>query len=427
MYSSSGNQRVFVARLVGTSVFDPLGDTVGRVHDVVVLFQAGSLPRVVGLVVEVSGRRRVFVPITRVTSIAPGAVITTGLVNIRRFELKKTETLVNAELIERTVTLRDGSGQAVVRDIAMELQRNRDWLLTELYVNRRAGSGIFRRGESLMVRTSDITGLEDQLARQSAAGLIASFAELKPADIADLLHDLPRERRYEVAVEMDDEQLADVLEELGEEDRVGIVQALPRRRAADVLDVMQPDDAADLVSELPESMATELLGLMEPGEAADVRRLLAYEENTAGGLMTTEPVILPPDATVAALLAHVRREDVPPALAAMAYVVRPPLEVPTGKFLGVVHIQRALREPPHALVGTIVDTSVEPLDVNAGIGTITRLLATYNLTVMPVVDDDMHLLGAVSVDDVLDHLLPEDWREADDEVTDDEMDRFADG
>ncbi|WP_250505328.1 magnesium transporter MgtE N-terminal domain-containing protein [Bowdeniella massiliensis] len=423
----STQQRVFVARLVGTAVFDPLGDQVGRVHDVVVIFDARSLPRAIGLVVEVTGRRRVFVPLTRVTSISAGAVITTGLLNIRRFQLRSVETLVAGELFERSVTFRDGSGEAIVKDVAIEQQRNGDWHVSALAVVRKNTIGLFRRGHSVVVAPNEITGLEDQLARQGAASLLASFAGLKPADIADLVRDLPEERRIEVAHEMSDDALADVLEELGEEDRVSIVQALEPRRAADVLDVMQPDDAADLVSELPTDIAAELLELMEPEEAADVRRLLAYEEHTAGGLMTTEPVILPPDATVAGLLAHVRRQDVPPALAAMAYIVRPPLEVPTGKLLGVVHIQRALREPPQTLVGTILDTSVEPLDVTDTIGTITRLLATYNLTAMPVVDEAGRLLGAVSVDDVLDHLLPEDWRDADETQTDDEMDRWADG
>ena len=156
---------------------------------------------------------------------------------------------------------------------------------------------------------------------------------------------------------------------------------------------------------------------MEPEEAQDVRRLLAYEERTAGGLMTTEPIVLPPEATIATALASARRADIPPALAAIMFVCRPPLETPTGRFLGVVHIQRALREAPSAMIGTILDTDIEAISASAGIGTVTRLLATYNLTALPVVDDDS-LIGAVSVDDVLDHLLPEDWRDADDDVTD---------
>jgi Mg/Co/Ni transporter MgtE len=181
---------------------------------------------------------------------------------------------------------------------------------------------------------------------------------------------------------------------------------------------MQPDDAADLLLELAPEVAERLLQLMEPDEAADLRRLLTYDEDTAGGLMTTEPVILGPEATIAEALAVVRRVELSPALAATVFVCRPPLETPTGKFLGLVHIQRLLREPPHAAIGAILDKDLEPLLVDAPLGRVTRMLATYNLVGVPVVDDAGRLLGAVTVDDVLDHLLPEDWREDRHEVTD---------
>ena len=144
-----------------------------------------------------------------------------------------------------------------------------------------------------------------------------------------------------------------MLEELPEDDQVEILGRSRDGRAADVLEAMQPDDAADLLAELPPEAAEQLLQLMEPDEAADLRRLLTYDENTAGGLMTTEPVILGPEATIAEALALVRREELSPALAAMVFVCRPPLETPTGRFLGVVHIQRLLREPPHAAIGSI--------------------------------------------------------------------------
>ncbi|UNX54170.1 CBS domain-containing protein [Georgenia sp. TF02-10] len=424
---SGAPSRVYVARLAGTPVFDPLGDQVGRVHDVVVLVRLKGAPRAVGLVVEVPGRRRVFLPLTRVTSIDAGAVITTGLVNIRRFVRRATETLVVAELLDRQVTLRDGSGTAVVKDVALEQQRNRDWLVTKLFVRRHAGRGVLRRGEALVVDVEDVTGLAASPGQQGATALLATLEDLKPADIADVLRDLTDTRRLEVAAELDDERLADVLEELGEEDRVSIVSGLGVERAADVLDVMEPDDAADLLAELPTARASELLEAMEPDEAKDVRRLLAYEEHTAGGLMTTEPIILPPEATVATALAHARRQDVTPALAAMLFVVRPPLETPTGRLLGVVHLQHALREPPHALVGSLLDKDVDALAPQDEIGKVTRLLATYNLTALPVVDDGGRLLGAVSVDDVLDHLLPEDWRDADEDLTDEVMTRSAHG
>ena len=415
---SSAPTRVYVARLAGTSVFDPIGDEVGKVHDVVVLIPLKGAPRAVGLVVEVSGRRRVFVPLTRVTGIEPGAVITTGLVNIRRFEQRASETLVVSQLLDRVVTFRDGSGRASIEDVAIEQQRNRDWLVTKLFVRRREGGALLRRGPTLVVDVTDVVGLGPSAEQQGATSLLASLGDMKPADLADVLHDLPDDRRIEVASELDNDRLADVLEELGDEDRVAIVSSLEAGRAADVLDVMEPDDAADLVSELPESMATELLALMEPEEARDVRRLLAYDERTAGGLMTTEPIILGPEATVATALAHARRRDINPALCTMIFVARPPLETPTGRFLGVVHLQRALREPPNEPLGNFLDTDVEAVTPEDPISKVTRLLATYNNTALPVLDDNRRLLGAVSVDDVLDNLLPENWREVEDEVTD---------
>jgi Mg/Co/Ni transporter MgtE len=253
---------------------------------------------------------------------------------------------------------------------------------------------------------------------QGAELLLASYEDSKPADLADVLHDLGDARMVEVAAALPNERLADVLEELPEDDQVAILGGLGVERAADVLDAMQPDDAADLLSELPVEQAAELLELMEPEEARDVRRLLAYREDTAGGLMTTEPVILGPETPVAAALAHVRRQDITPALASMVFVCRPPLETPTGRFLGVVHFQRLLREPPHELIGGLLDAEIEWVAPDAGLGQLTRLLAQYNLLALPVLDAERRLLGAVSVDDVLDHLLPSDWREAEEEHTD---------
>ena len=408
-------QTVYAARLIGTPVFDPIGDQVGTVYDVVALFRLKGDPLAVGLVVEVVGKRRVFLPLTRVTSIANGQVITTGIVNIRRFSQRPAETLVLAQLIERHVHLRETNEEAVVIDVAITQTKPREWQLTSLYV--RTGKRAVGGQRSFTVPVREVTGLMNPAAVQGNVSILAQINELKPADVADVLRELPAGRMQAVASELTDERLADILEELGDEDRIEILSSLDMERAADVLDVMQPDDAADLVAELPTDQAAELLERMEPEEAQDVRRLLAYEERTAGGLMTTEPIVLPPEATIATALASARRADIPPALAAIMFVCRPPLATPTGRFLGVVHIQRALREAPSAMIGTILDTDIEAISASAGIGTVTRLLATYNLTALPVVDDDS-LIGAVSVDDVLDHLLPEDWRDADDDVTD---------
>ena len=416
--------RVFVARLNGLSVFDPLGDEVGRVRDVVVTLggrAASQGPRVIGLVVEVPGRRRVFVPITRVTSIDAGQVITTGLVNMRRFEQRAGETLVVGELFDRQVFVADAEDRdpAVIEDAAMEQQRSGDWRITKIFVRkgrddgRRRGLLRRRRGETLLVDIEQVDGLQEQGPPQAATALLEAYEDLKPQDLAEAIHDLSAKRRAEVADALDDERLADVLEELPDDDRLEILTHLPTDRAADILEVMQPDDATDLLSDLPEEVQEELLALMEPDEAADIRRLLTYDENTAGGLMTTEPVILGPDASIAEALALVRREELHPATASLVYVTRPPHETPTGRLLGSIHIQRLLREAPHQPVGSILDTDIDPVSAQAPLGEITRALATYNLVALPVADPEGRLLGAVTVDDVLDHILPDDWREGD--------------
>jgi Mg/Co/Ni transporter MgtE len=178
-----------------------------------------------------------------------------------------------------------------------------------------------------------------------------------------------------------------------------------------VLEAMDPDDAADLLGELPETEAESLLRLMDPEDSAPVRRLLEHSPDTAGGLMTPEPVILTASTTVAEALARVRNPDLTPALASLVFVVRPPTATPTGPYLGCVHLQQLLREPPASLVGGVVDSALPRLSPEDSLTAVTRYFATYNLVCGPVVDDEDHLVGAVTVDDVLDHLLPEDWRD----------------
>ncbi|GAA4901885.1 magnesium transporter MgtE N-terminal domain-containing protein [Streptomyces coeruleoprunus] len=410
---AAGASRIFVSHLAGVPVFDPNGDQVGRVRDLVAMLRVGRRPpRLLGLVVEVIGRRRIFLPMTRVTGIESGQVITTGVLNVRRFEQRPTERLVLGELLDRRVRLVDGGDEVTVLDVAIrQLPARRDWEIDRVFVRRGGGGALRRKGETLTVEWSAVTGFSLEEDGQGAENLLATFEQLRPADLANALHHLTPKRRAEVAAALHDDRLADVLEELPEDDRIEILGKLKAERAADVLEAMDPDDAADLLSELPEEEKERLLRLMRPDDAADVRRLLSYEERTAGGLMTTEPIVLRPDATVADALARVRQRDLSPALAAQVYVCRPPDETPTGKYLGTVHFQRLLRDPPFTLVSAIVDSDLEPLAPDTPLSVVTSHLAAYNLVAAPVVDEGGSLLGAVTVDDVLDHLLPEDWRE----------------
>jgi Mg/Co/Ni transporter MgtE len=407
--------RVFVARLAGMGVFDPNGDQLGRVRDAVATLRVGRQPpRVLGLVVEVQHRRRIFVPMGRVNRIEPEAVVlTTGSVNLKRFEQRPNELLVLGEVLDQTVSKLDDGSRVVVVDAAMEQSRTRDWVITRLAIRGNTTRLGRRRAVLNQVEWNEVDGLSATQAGQGAESLLAVLAGLRPADLAAQLQDMPDKRQQEVAEALDDERLADVLEELPEEDQIKIITGLTDERAADVLERMNDDDAADLLRELPADEQERLLEIMEPDEAAPVRRLMTYGEYTAGGMMTSEPVVLLPDATVAEALARLRNPDLTPALAAQVFVVRPPQATPTGRYLGTAHFQRLLREPPSGLVSGVLDDGIDPLSPASTLHQVTRHLATYNLVAAPVVDENDRLIGAVSVDDVIDHLLPEDWRDRD--------------
>jgi CBS domain-containing protein/sporulation protein YlmC with PRC-barrel domain len=406
--------RVFVARLAGCSVFDPFGDKVGKVRDVLVVYRKADSPRVIGFIVEVPGKRRVFLSVGRVTSIGSGQIIITGLINLRRFEQRGGEVRVIAELLGRKVSLADKSGEATVEDVAIEERGPGEWEVSQLFC-RRPRTSSFGKGQTVFVNWRDVVEKTTEGEAQSATQLIASYSDLLPADLANAMLDLPEQRMIEVAEELSDERLADVLEEMPETEQVDILNKLDDDRAADVLDQMQPDDAADLIAQLSEERGEALLDLMEPEEAEDVRFLLSYAPDTAGGLMTTEPIIVSSDTTVAEALALVRRHDLAPALGAAVCVTLPPYEPPTGRFLGMVHFQRMLRYPPNERLGTLLDQSLEPVMADTHAAEVARRLASYNLVSVPVVDESHRLVGVVTIDDVLDYLLPDDWRITDHE------------
>ena len=384
----SGNliKRVFLARLAGTAVLDPNGDPVGKVRDAVATLRSNNQPpRILGLVVEVPLSRRVFVPITRVTSIESGTVVITDLLNMRRFDTRAGELLVLGELVDRSITLVESNENVVVEDMGMEQNRTGDWLITKVHIMRK-GHGLRRKGATSTVAWEEVTGFASHEPNQGVTNLLSTLSNLRAADLAAVLQDLAPKRRVEVAGALNDERLADVLGE------------------------MDPDDAADLLREVGAERAQALIDLMEPEDAEDVLRLMNYEDYSAGGMMTTEPIILSADSTVADALAAVRQSEISPALASQIFICRQPLETPTGRFIGMAHYQRLLREPPSTLLGSIVDTDTQGLNPDATLNEVSSYLASYNLLSVPVIDANDRLLGAVTVDDVLDHLLPENWR-----------------
>ncbi|MGB3413156.1 MAG: magnesium transporter, partial [Microbacteriaceae bacterium] len=354
-------KKLQITKLAQRFVFDQLGDRVGKVRDFVVLQRLSDPPQIIGLEVYIPGRRLVFISIGRVTSISEEQIITTGKVNLTRFQKRSGEQLAREDLIGQKVTTKQGAG--VIEDFILEQTPLKEWqLATVLCRLNKSESSLFNRGQLVELPWSElVTAQEDA---DPIRKLALSMSELHPADLASELLVLPPQQLIAVVEELTVDRLADALEEMAESDQVKILGRLENDRAASVLDEMQPDDAADLIAELPEGRGEQLLELMEPEEAEDIRMLLNYGRNTAGGLMTSDPIILSASTTVAEGLAHIRRAELAPALAAMVCITLPPLETPSGRFLGVVSFQRMLRHPPGEKLGTLLDTSVQPVSVD---------------------------------------------------------------
>jgi len=391
---------IYVSRLLRLPLLDADGMAVGKLSDVVITPSApGGAPRVLGFVALMQ-RRRIFVNGNRVEEInASGVRLRGGTVDLRRFELRSGELLGNS-LMGKSV------GGEVVNDVAIaRASDGSGWHVVSVSLS---AAGILRRRSGRVVAWRDAPTLFDVGAD---ARQVAAMSELHPADLATRIIAMPLERRRALADAMDDERLADLLEELPEDEQRILIATLDLERAADVVEEMELDDAADLLAEMPVAERNELLAAMEPEEADPLRRLLAYEGDTAGGLMTPEPLVLTPQTTVAEALARIRHPDLPSALAAQVFVAEPPTATPTGRFLGTVPFQRLLREGPGTQVGACIDDEPKPVSPNLRELEVARRLAAYNAIAVPVCDDAGRLVGAVTVDDVLDRVLPADWRE----------------
>lgn len=392
---------IWVSRLTRLPLRAVDDEVIGRCTDVVVGAATEGAPRVTGFVAEVQ-RRPIFVNGGRVGAIDPsGITLRTGTLDLRHFHKRPHELLVVGELLDR----RHDDGY--INDVALRPAWGKAWGWEIAKVSLRPGGALRRRSRSRTVDWDDVADIFDlgEVSRE-----VASLAEIHPADVAAMLRRMPLDRRRRLAEAMDDERLADLLEELPEDEQLRLVEGLDLERVADVLEEMEPDDAADLLAEMPAQMRMRLLDEMEPDDADSLRRLLLYEDRTAGALMTPEPIILPPTATVATALAKVRDPETTSTLAAQVFVARPPNTTPTGRYIGVIGFQRLLREQPGTTLERCVDRSVEPVGPDLAESHLAELFAAYDLLAIPVCEATGRLVGAVTVDDVLDAVLPEGWR-----------------
>jgi CBS domain-containing protein len=390
--------QIFTSRLRGRPLLDSEGLTIGRIRDVVILPAASSdAPRALGLVVTLQ-RRRIFVNLGRIAEISvDGAHLLGDTVDLERFTRRAGEILAS-ELYGRHIE--DGT----VADVAIRPgeEPRAGWEVVALAITH----GLRLRGPAIVPWDKH----PELFQAGAGAEQLADLRDLRPADLASAVDGMPPSRRSQLAAALDDESLADLLEEMPEQDQIRLLASLELSRSADVVEEMQPDDAADLLAEMPPEQREKLLTAMESVQAADLRRLLRYDAATAGGLMTSRPIIVTPDAPVAEVLARIRQREIPVTAAAQVYVCEPPSATPTGRFLGSVGFQRLLRRAPSTLIGDCIQDESAFVRPDLPERELAARLAAYNLISVAVCDEDGRLLGAVTVDDVLDHLLPPDWR-----------------
>jgi CBS domain-containing protein/sporulation protein YlmC with PRC-barrel domain len=393
---------VFTSRLTGRQLLDSDGQAVGRIRDVVILPTAGGEPPwVLGLVVTLQ-RRQIFVNMGRVAEVSvDGAHLRGGTVDLSRFG-RRTGEMLASEVYGRP------AGHGTVQDIGIGPAQGRrgGWDVSVLAIGQHT---ILRYHSPAIVPWDKFPELfqAGPLAEQ-----LVQLREMHPNDLASAVVNMPTDRRQQLAEALQDEEVADLLEEMPEQDQIGFLALLGLERTADVVEEMEPDDAADLLAEMPNEQRERLLAAMESVQAADLRRLLRYDASTAGGLMTSQPLIVTPDASVAEVLARIRQPDLAVTAAAQVYVCEPPSLTPTGRYLGTIGFQQLLRQPPSASIGQSIEESgfVRP---ELSEREVARRMAAYNLIGVAVCDEAGRLLGAITVDDVVDRLLPADWRRSD--------------
>ncbi|MFM8268049.1 MAG: magnesium transporter MgtE N-terminal domain-containing protein [Ilumatobacteraceae bacterium] len=406
---------IYAFRIMRLPLLDAGGAPIGRLDDIVLV--PGTAPRVVGFVAT-SQRRRIFVNAGRLAGLdTQGARLRSWDLDLNPFKPRPGEILIGRDIIDRRISEgpRSRSTDEWVSDIALRTVsdgRQTWWEPAKVRLARHTSlGGVVRRRPSFrLVDVAEVPTLFRGDAGTEMAAEAARLRDMHPSDVASIVRALPHARRTQLAAAMDDERLADLLEELPEAEQLRIIEALDIERLVGVLEEMEFDDLADLLAEMPGEQRTKVLDAMDDEDADVVRRLLSYDEGTAGSLLTPEIIVLGPGSTVAEALAEIRDPEWLSSIAAQVFVVQPPFKTPTGTYLGVVHFQRLLREPPAMEIGRLVvaEPTIPPETTEREVA---ERLATYNLLSIGVCDEAGRLLGAITVDDVLDRTLPTGWRQ----------------
>ncbi|HZV72125.1 MAG TPA: CBS domain-containing protein [Conexibacter sp.] len=400
--------------VVGAALRDGTGERLGRVEDLIVRLGEQGYPPITGFLVSVAGRRS-YLPAELVEDIAPdGVVLREAKLDLRRFDRRAGEVLLAHDVLDHQLINVDGA--RLVRANEIELARVEGWWrvvgvdtgprggvrrLLPRPLGRRVATGAFLDWASIEPFVGHVPSVRLRVPHPK-------LAKLHPAQIADLVEAASHREGEEImqAVRGDDRELeADVFEELDEQHQVEFIRERSDEEVAAVVGRMAPDDAADLLAELDDERRERVLAAVPAGQRVKVRALLGYDPAQAGGLMSTEFVCLYRQATAAEALERVRRADVPAELLTMVFVMDSHRELE-----GSVPLASLVRADPEESLFALAGPGRPVLRADADFEEVARLMADFNLTAAAVVDEQGQMIGVITVDDVLEVMLPKGWR-----------------
>jgi CBS domain-containing protein/sporulation protein YlmC with PRC-barrel domain len=406
---------VHLSSVAGSPLLDSTGERLGRVEDVVVRLDSGQeRPPVIGLKARIGGRD-LFVPIDRVQHVGQDAVRTsTTKLNLAQFERRPGEVLLRADVLDRSLINVDTARLVSAREVELVCQDG-VWRVAGIDPSLRPRLWRFLprrfRGHDTehreFVAWSDMEPFVGHVPTSRLKLTHRRLARLHPAQIADLVEAASHEEGEEIleAVGQDKELEADVFEELDDEHQVEFLRERSDSQAAAVLARMAPDDAADLLLELPQERRLPILNLLPLAKQRKLRSLLGHNPSTAGGLMNPDFVSVDDSAKVKAALERVRSSELGQQQASIVCVCGE-----DGRLAGALTLAELVRARPEDLVGPLLDSPIPTVGTEEEMPEVARLMADYNLVALPVVDGDGRPVGIVAVDDVLELLLPEEWR-----------------
>jgi len=378
------------------SLFDADGGILGSIDDIILTPEiSGNALSLRGFVASVD-RRQIFVHEGRVEAVdRDGIHLRGGTVDLRLFKRRAGELLATEDLIG--ISTDNGK----IGDIGFKASNLKTGKFCTSQISLSSGGRLRKKQLDIL----DWDSVADLFLLDPVSGDLARLRDLHKADAAKEIQSIPLDRRAELTSALEASRLADLLEELPESDQAEILKNLEIEDAIEVLGEMEIDDEIDLLKELDPDRRESLLSGMDPEQVSQLRALLSYNEDTAGGMMNPEAIVLTPEATVAEAIARLRDTDLPPAISVRLFITEAPTQAPTGRYLGSVTLPRLLQEPPAHKVGDCINREEPTLQPSASENEVADLLARYDLLAVAVIDPLERLVGVITVDDVIIRLI----------------------